>query len=537
MTHRLAERIAQVLDLIEQGTITRDELIFAVENPLVPEMFPTELWALIALVQHERRQKWVGYIVESRLRGDGAALAHLGAFAHPDDGDDENDSEPRDVPDEPSWKYYFHGRGCCFVHDNGTEIDVDFADDGSPLEIDPFFYNHFLHSVTEPTVCERQLRQREPFDEAWQVDLVRLDELKCIAMDHRFRLTDHGRELGELLESLVDHWDRCDVLGHCLICCLFGDFNRALHESADLPELESLNLLFRTTDQNQKRAQYLRESRFDADSRFVRPALEALGLLGYELAGADVISALRHWPVTGLNHTALAILNDWSVPQLDELIIESLTVLTARSWMQKVRSLIVRRANRDGDRPRQGLVVELMRSLFQRHTRASVSPQVQRLLRHALEQDYYAVDDTAAFFLYLLDQTQGLARLEAVLASPVPAARTGAACFLALIADEPCTDILIRVAAGSPERGGHEAASALSLISTDKAQSAAARWQRRFDGYEDAGEGKPIEIAGKTVRVWSGDDVQRASCRGFVLSWFDSQTTQFLEILKAWRTS
>jgi len=532
MGHSLTARIAQIRGLIEQGAIARKELISAVENPLVPEMFPTELWAMIAFVQHERRQKWVGYIVESRLRGDGVALAHLGAFAHTDD----DESQESDVPDEPGWKYYFHGRGCCFVHDNGTEIDVDSADDGSSLEIDPFFYGHFLDSVAEPTVSERQLRHGNPYNEAWQVDLLHLSEQKCITVNHRFRLTNHGRELGELLESVVDHWDRCNASGRLLICCLIGDFNSGLHESAELLGLESLNLASLASHQNQKRAQFLRALRLDTESRFDRSALEAIGLLGFDLAGGDVISALRHRPVTGLNHTALSILNEWRATQLDELVVESLTELTAGSWLQEVRSFFVRKVSRDGDRPRQGLVISLMRSLFQRHTRSRLPQRVLGLLRHALEQDYYAVDDEAAFFLYLLDEPRGLARLEAVLASPVPAVRTGAACFLALIAGEPSIDILIRVAGGPPENGGHEAACALSLISNDRAQSAATHWQRRFDGYEDPGEGRPVDVAGKSIRVWSVDDLQRANCRGFVLSWFDSHKSGFLEILKTWRT-
>ncbi len=32
-----------------------------------------------------------------------------------------------------AYSYTVHGTGCCFVSDNGTEIDVDFATDGSEV--------------------------------------------------------------------------------------------------------------------------------------------------------------------------------------------------------------------------------------------------------------------------------------------------------------------------------------------------------------------------------------------------------------------
>ncbi|MFH8791991.1 DUF6896 domain-containing protein [Streptomyces sp. NPDC017941] len=32
-----------------------------------------------------------------------------------------------------TYSYTFHGSGCRFVSDNGTEVDVDFAPDGSEI--------------------------------------------------------------------------------------------------------------------------------------------------------------------------------------------------------------------------------------------------------------------------------------------------------------------------------------------------------------------------------------------------------------------
>lgn len=74
-------------------------------------------------------------------------------------------------------------------------------------------------------------------------------------------------------------------------------------------------------------------------------------------------------------------------------------------------------------------------------------------------------------------------------------------CFLAMISDDWCIEALVQAANGPVERGGHEAACALSLLDNGKAQSAAMEWQRRNDGYEEA-EGKEVEIGGKKVRTW-----------------------------------
>ncbi|MEZ0256753.1 MAG: hypothetical protein ACAI37_15820, partial [Chthoniobacter sp.] len=113
-------------------------------SPLPTGLTPQELYALACFQRHERRQQWVGFLVESRLNTPGESLGRMGAFARP-----EGIPQEGDVPDEPGWRYYFHGRGCCFTHENGTSIDVDFADDGSAVEIDSYFYTNFLESLSQ----------------------------------------------------------------------------------------------------------------------------------------------------------------------------------------------------------------------------------------------------------------------------------------------------------------------------------------------------------------------------------------------------
>ncbi|MFN0125470.1 MAG: DUF6896 domain-containing protein [Verrucomicrobiales bacterium] len=115
-----------------------------IRRPLPLPCSPWEIYCLVAFLRHERRQKWVGCIVESRLRANGSELGRYGAFGHPD-----SIPQKGDVPGEAGWTYFFHGRGCCFSHTDGTLIDVDFADDGSALEIDAYFYGNFLKTAPE----------------------------------------------------------------------------------------------------------------------------------------------------------------------------------------------------------------------------------------------------------------------------------------------------------------------------------------------------------------------------------------------------
>ena len=526
--HQIDERLAQ----LELGTIDVADLQLANNQPLCPELFPSELWALAAFVRHERRQKWVGYLVESRLAGNGADLAHLGAFAHPEDV-----PQSGDVPDEPGWKYDFHGRGCCFVHEDGTVINVDFAEDGSASEIDPYFYSWYLRSVPNPGECERRLIRSEALENAWHFDLQRLSELGFISREHRFRLTDRGREFGEAIEPLVDRLEDAGPLIRCWLLVLLGDYTAAVTDAAQVDELNLEQLRRLAEEQSMKRAALLRRFVGVSNSQVTQCALKALATLGARYAISEVVAALKSDPVTGLNHTALAILNEWQHADFDHLLMDSLRSLAGTSLLGRAWKFFSNSRDVEADRPRMGLVVRLVRSLFERHGPATMPSDGGPLLRRVLKENYYACDDEAAFFLYLLDEAAGLSRLVDCLSSRVPITRAGAACFLALIATETSIGLLLQAAARSPEEGGHEAACALSLLPEERAQEAALRWQRRYDGYEDVGAGIPVEIAGRTVKVWDGEDVLRANVRGCVTSWFETQTSRLRPILTKWKSS
>src|SRR2546425_8645881 len=134
--------VQQTVAAIESGhSPTEVELQALLRSPGIDSgLDHWHLWTLIGLCRHLRRQKWVGYVVETRLKGDLARLGTVGSLGHPDGIPQEGE-----VPDEPGWRYFFHGRGCCLTNkEDETSIDVDFTDDGASDRIDRFFYSSFL---------------------------------------------------------------------------------------------------------------------------------------------------------------------------------------------------------------------------------------------------------------------------------------------------------------------------------------------------------------------------------------------------------
>ena len=146
--------------------------------PLQSGLDHWHLWTLICLHRHLNRQRWVGYIVETRLKGELGRIGSAGAFGHP-----ESIPQQGPVPDEPGWHYFFHGRGCCLTHCvTGTIIDVDFTDDGTPDRIDRYFYSSFLESLKEPEFPEQQLRRSNSLRHAWQVNVEGLADAGCLEL-------------------------------------------------------------------------------------------------------------------------------------------------------------------------------------------------------------------------------------------------------------------------------------------------------------------------------------------------------------------
>src|SRR5262249_28550913 len=123
-----ASQVGKVLTILKANVAPSDaELTQLLAKPtIVTGLDHWSLWTLICLRRHLDRQKWVAYVVESRLKGDLRQIGCAGAFGHP-----EGLPQLGKVPDEPNWKYYFHGCGCCLTNEQtGTRIDVDFTREG-----------------------------------------------------------------------------------------------------------------------------------------------------------------------------------------------------------------------------------------------------------------------------------------------------------------------------------------------------------------------------------------------------------------------
>ena len=134
-----------VLPLIDRAPtdVTAQDLRRCSPRTNLPSPWTT--WALIALIRHEARQRWVTEVVRTnigKLRdGGGSGI----------------------VPGLPDWEYRFHGIGCCLTHRvSGEEIDVEYCEsEGTSFDI--FFYIRFLESLRHPKPPEDRLNPAAPF--------------------------------------------------------------------------------------------------------------------------------------------------------------------------------------------------------------------------------------------------------------------------------------------------------------------------------------------------------------------------------------
>ena len=497
-------------------------------SPLSIGLSSQEIYALVCFLRHERRQEWVRHVVESRLQANGAELVQAGAFAHP-----EEISQSGDVPGEKGWRYFFHGRGCCFTHKDGTAVDVDFADDGTALDIDPYFYTSFLESSPSLGFCEAQLKKLKGLENGWQVVLPQLSQSELIQRDWRFRLSESGRATASALEPLVDFIDDSSGAQRFAALALIGDFfnaeAEALRTGQSVTEFAVL-----AKSQLEKRVAELRTVVWGTDDSSARFALASLAGLGKVQAMDDVLRALRNQPVGGLNHTALAALRLWESPDVTRALINALRLFTRQSLTERVRHFIVQASPASqNERATNGIITGIAAALFGKLTPAELKAAAGAELNRAMRRNCKACDDDAGFFLYLLDVDAGLAKLRANLANPVPITRQGAACYLALIGTGASEQILVQASRGHVNAGGHEAACALSLMDSDSARTAALEWLRRNDGYEDA-EGKETDFYGRKVRTWSMDEMMRSNLREHLRYSYEKKCAEFAPLLQLW---
>lgn len=531
MPAEFSEQVAAALARVADG-VTIADVEEAVHLALLPGTPPQEIWALVAFIRHERRQVWLGGIVESRLRGSGIDLARRGAFGHPEDI-----PQKGEVPGEVGWRYFFHGRGCEFTGPDGTSIDVDFADDGSALEIDPYFVDHFLKTCGNPGWCERQLRYPAKLESAWHFELSSLDQAGLIQGKHRFRLTDEGRNRARAIEPLVEVLDDGHGLARAYLLARLGDYVSALEI---LRQMEApTNFLKSCVDQQRRqRFQALVSVVHGSDKWKAMDALAALSVFEKDVAFPEVQRAFAQRPVTGLNHKALAVLSRWDGKDVDECLFQNLGELTYTSLGTRIKQWLrpVASPAPAEDQPRLGLIVGIVRRLLEVLKPREVSVQRRMRLVQALATNCRAVDDTAGFLLFLLDPKAGRQRLVFNLTNPIPSPRSGAACFLAIIGDDWCLAALVRAAEGDPERGGHEAACALSLLGTEKARAEVERWNRRHDGYEEA-EGSEMELDGRKFRTWSMEEIMRSDLRQHLSYNYQQAKEEYGPLIDRWMRS
>lgn len=529
MSQPNANLIQQAIQRVLDEPIRIDDIEDAAGQQSLSSLSPLEGYVLVSLLKHERRQKWVGYLVESRLRGDGAELARYGAFGHPEGLDQQGD-----VPGETDWRYFFHGRGCCFTHQDGTVIDVDFADDGSALEIDPYFYQSYLTSAQKLEWCEKQLLAPEGLERWWQLAVPGLVGMGAIVHEHRLRFTEGGRSLAESLELLLDTTGSCDPLGQSYLLARLGDYEGSLAAlsgvGADCPvlsaraksQLDARELQLRrrlaaiqkgSTEENLIYASLLRSATFESAALF-RPAL------------------IRR-PVTGTNHVVLDGLRLLQGSQVTEMICDAFLLMTHESFIGRIRRA-VHGLPGGPELPWFALVVRLVEAALERQRHGDQFEKFRTVAPGRLEGDFGASNGTAAFLLYLLKPSSGIKKLKQALSHRVPLARMDASAFLALIGSKQSIETLLDIAANDPANGGHEAACALSLINQVETKSAALAWSRRNDGYEDLGEGDPFQINGRIFSTWRMDDIMRSNLRSSIEHSFIQKRKHFADLLKKW---
>ncbi len=530
------DAVAVVLQKVRDAIPTGADFEAALRHPLVTAVSPWELWPLIGLIRHERRQKWVGLIVETKLQGSGREIASGGALGHP-----EGVPQEGEVPDTPGWRYFFHGRGCCLTHTDGTSIDVDFADDGSSAEIDPWFYTQCLLSTPQHEWSDSQIRRGPPFEDAWQFELIRLRQLGLVDGKWRVRLTPRGRMLAEEIEPVVDEINRLatddSVEGRRRMSWLLAELGDARSAAcvlgADTGGV-SAALRQRAESATGDRVAYARRFARCSDDNQRKLAITVLAMAGRRYVEDEIEYCMRSSRPSSIHFHCLKVVESWNDLSCGPLLQDALRRFApARGIWGAIR----RKWAPEKDvveRPRNGLIVEIARMLLNLHSPGNLPPATHEMLRSLLGGNRKACDAEAGFLLYLLSPGAGLTKLRSNVGHSIPAARKCAAVFLAMIGTDEALKTLVEMAQRPPECGGHEVACALGLLPDARAQAAAANWNRRNDGYEDA-EGRETEINGRSIRTWSMDEVMRSNMRSFVQGDWDRLRRDYGHLLPKWQ--
>jgi len=490
------------------------------EPPLKTSLDHWSLWTLICLYKHLDRQRWVGYIVESRLKGDLRQIGCAGAFGHP-----EALPQSGKVPDETEWKYYFHGCGCCLTNEvTGVSIDVDFTRDGDSGKINPFFYSAFLLSLSASEFPEGQIRREEPFQHSWQVEIDRLSAAACVEAKHELRLTPDGLRIAESIEPLSKQigqlleWETTAALRSAVYAALaVGDVILAnqLVSKSDIDDDLKSRIAEESEGVIQSRLHFL-QATLKAKDSYAPSYLAAVADLGPELSEEIVTSRLFRSPVDGAANTSLEIMRAWNRPNLSGILNELLT----RRYKEATgfRSILPRlgfaASKRTDLQPRNYQVTQASLALFQRVRCDSLDSQFKDRVRFLIENAGGAQAGEAALLIYLLDKQKGVQCLRKALSSRVPAAYKDAAAACVVIGSHETKQILKDALSNPNQQIQHTTACALAAFPDEDARNSAQQWFRRNDGIKEP-MGKEVTLLGRTGPVFTFEDISHANMDAF----------------------
>ena len=458
----MISEISAAVVCLNSGTVSRSHVEAAIAKPLPIELLPEELYLLASLSKHLERQQWVAEIVKSHLKIDTAELGSKGLWSLPD-------SFPRKgtVTAEPAWTYYFHGKGCCLTHSDGTKIDVDFSADGSVSLIDRFFYSNYLKSATNRPWYEPKQESREYLAEAWRFDLEGLKQkyLVCeLDTTDSLQLTEAGQECVQPLRPLLDAISDASPLGKIFGYALVKDWDKALTEANNSGHVfEPLRQL---VGESQAQRLISLRSRVASDKGLGGSyAMAAMGAFPAKKISVDVLSAIAGVPASALNLAALDVFYLWGNGDAKSYVFSMLEEHSQAVWAdtQSTESWDYW-AHADGVK----LVLSLIRWLLEHERREKLSDDEGVFLCSMLENDFGVLEAKAGSLLYLFDTKRGLIKLGAGLCNPVPLVRNESAVYLAIIDTELSIKVLQQGGEYARKIGYQEPAFGLVLLGNEK---------------------------------------------------------------------
>lgn len=406
----LAQRLTRQLAAIPGDEQQLLRALPALPDPGLAGLAPAAVWLLVELHRQLYRQRWLGRVVTGQLGGDLAAIGEHGSLAHPEPADGR-------VPGEADWSFYFHGRGCCLTHDDGTTLDVDFVDGGSDV-VDPYFFLHYLDSVADPGLPAQRLQRPAPTREFWLPWVDQLQRARLCQADHGLKLTAWGEATAEALELVVHVMERPgEPVARAYLAALLNDWQlaaRSLQRLAPSAALDQLKRRRHTQAEILARGLHARLNR-PAEDDSPHQLLQALAALGREHCDDSVRSTLRAAraePVTG---AAVDLAAAWRDADMAPLLLDLAHALPGAQI------------------PGCTFRVGACRAVLLAYKPADLPADERQLLLTALANEAGACEGEAGLLLALLDRDAGLARLAAALHHQIPAARHEAAAALDLL--------------------------------------------------------------------------------------------------------